>query len=311
MQHADIERILQLSPVMPALSRRTQPDPVRPCSTPCARAASGSRRRRSWRQRRRLELNPVPSVEPLFRSHRAKRTAMPSRARLLSLCAALVMVAITGCASNRMAATAPPGIRLAGNWALDPAASEDIDQVIAHLRAEISKASHARPARAGGGFGAGPRRRVMRRREHGASSGAGRTAPRASAAAAGFSPAPGAALIQQFLSNVPGNDLTVTITQNSFTVTSGASSQQYTPGVQAAVEWGQVSAEQTSGWRGRRYVIDTRPAWGPASTQSYGLAPDGMLVMTLRLHGKGIDATLTRRYRRTNRAAATLLPTDD
>lgn len=235
---------------------------------------------------------------------------MTIRARLLPRCAALLALAVAGCTAHRLLATAPAGLRLSGNWVLEPAASEDTAQVIAHLRAEISTSLHAQPAHGGGGFaGGGTRRRVM---GPGAAApgGGGRTGPQASAAAR-VPPMPGAALIREFLANVPGNRLTITVAPGSVTVTSGDSSQQYTPGVQTAVEWGRISAAQISGWQGRRYVIDTRPEWGPAITQSYALAPDGMLVVTLRLQGNGIEAILTRRYRRTKHAPPVLLPTSD
>ena len=237
---------------------------------------------------------------------------MPIRTRLLPCCAALLAVTVAGCASHRLLATAPAGLRLSGNWALDPAASEDTAQVVAHLQAETSNALHLRPQRAGGGpAGAGGRRRGMGRDAGaGAPGGAGRAGPQASAPAR-FHPAPGAALIQEFLSNVPGNNLTITVRPGSITVASDDSSQQYASGVRTAVEWGRISAEQISGWQGRRYVIDTRPEWGPAVTQSYALAPDGMLVVTLRLQGNGIEAILTRRYRRTKHAPPVLLPTSD
>ena len=239
---------------------------------------------------------------------------MPIRARLFPCCAALLAVTAAGCASHRLAATAPAGLRLSGNWALEPAASEGTAQVVAHLQAELSKALRRQRAQAGAGPAeTGGRRRDMRPGGAGPAGRAGRTeraGPKASDAA-GFHPAPGAALVQELLSNVPGNDLTITVAPGSVTVASNDSSQQYTPGLRTAVEWGQIGAEQISGWQGRRYVIDIRPMWGPSVTQSYGLAPDGTLVVTVRLHGNGIDATVTRRYRRTRHAPPALLPTSD
>ena len=234
---------------------------------------------------------------------------MPIRARLLPLCAAVLAIT-AGCAAHRLLATAPAGLRLGGDWVLDPAASENTAQAVAHLQAEISNAMHLRPQRASGSAEAGARRRRMGAGPAAPRGDAGRTGPQPSAAARA-QPAPGAALIQEFLSNIAGNNLAITVTAGSVTVASDDSSQQYAPGVQTAVEWGRIGAQQISGWQGRRYVIDTRPEWGPAITQSYGLAPDGMLVVTLRLEGSGIDATLTRRYRRTKHAPRALLPTNN
>lgn len=239
---------------------------------------------------------------------------MPSRPRLFALCAASLTLVLSGCASGRLAVTAPPGVRLSGDWALDPAASEDTGQVIARLRAQLGKALHAQRRRAAqDGLG------VPVRREPGApsgdsdeqSEGGGQDRRESGPRPLGPAVPPGSALVQEFLSNVPADELTIAVTPGSVTVIGANSSQQYTPGLQTAIEWGQISAEQMSGWQGRRYVIDTRPQWGPEVTQSYGLTPDGKLVVTLRMRGAGIDATLTRRYRRTSRAPAALVPTGD
>lgn len=241
---------------------------------------------------------------------------MPSRVRPLIVCAALLGAGIAGCASDRLANTAPAGVRLSGNWALDPAASEDIAQALAHLRAQIAKLARERPAHASGSFSeiARPRRRNRGEQggEAGEDSGSETSQEGGTGAqiAAGLTGPPGA-IVQEFLSNIPGNDLNIAVTAGSLTITSANSSRQYATGVQTAVEFGSVSAEQISGWRGRRYVIDTQPQWGPDLSQSYSVAPDGTLTVTLTLRGKGINATLTRRYRRTQRAPVALLPTSD
>ena len=239
---------------------------------------------------------------------------MPSRARLFALCAVSLTLVLSGCASDRLAATAPSGVRLNGDWALDPAASEDIGRTVAQLRAQIRKAHHAQRRRAAqDGFGVPVRggRGEPSGDSDEAAEGRGQGRQESSPGTPDDAVPPGSALIQEFRSNVPGNELTITVAPGSVTVLTGNSSQQYTPGVQTAIEWGQISAEQISGWHRRRFVIDTRPEWGPVVTQSYSLAPDGKLVVTLKFRGAGVDATLTRRYRRTSRAPAALVPTGD
>lgn len=235
---------------------------------------------------------------------------MPTRARLFALCAASLTLILSGCASERLAATAPPGVRLSGNWALDPAASESIALAVAHLQAEISKIAHAHRVRSGGGFTTNGAHRIRREGE-GTEARGGEREQRTESSTEALPAAPGSALVQEFLSNVPADQLTIAVTPAVMTVVAANSSQQYTTGVQTAIAWGQISAEQFSGWRGRRYIIDTRPQWGPVLTQSYSLAPNGELVVALTLRGSGIDASLTRRYRRTKRAPPALLPTSD
>ena len=236
---------------------------------------------------------------------------MSSRVRRLPLCAEFLTLTLVGCASERLSSTAPPGLRLSGNWALDPAASDDIGQAVARLRTQIDKALRlARRAQPEGGVGdAMRRRREAPRRDSDETAGGGGQA--SAPVELGGPPPPGAALVQEFLSNVPGSYLTITVAPGSFSVASGNALQQYSTGVRTAVELGEVNAEQRSGWQGRKYIIDTRPEWGPAITQSYGLAPDGNLMATVHLHGQGIDTAVTLHYRRTKQAPAALLPSNN
>jgi hypothetical protein len=44
-------------------------------------------------------------------------------------------------------------------------------------------------------------------------------------------------------------------------------------------------ADQTSGWKGREYVIDVRPQVGPHVTERYGLTADGQLIEKIWLGG--------------------------
>ncbi len=237
---------------------------------------------------------------------------MPSRARLFPLCTVWLAIALSGCASDRLADTAPAGVRLGGNWALDPAASDDTGRVVERLQAQIDRALHPRRRNAPAGeYAAARRRGPGQPGDSGeASESAERTRPSAPARPAG-GPRAAAALVQEFLANVPGSYLSITVAPGSFNVVSENASQQYAPGVQTAVELGQFSAEQICGWKDRKFVIDTRPQLGPALTQSYGLAPDGKLVVTVRLDGAGINAAVTLRYERTRQTPAAVLPTSD
>ena len=234
---------------------------------------------------------------------------MPSRGRL-SLCAVSLIIALSGCASSPLKPTAPPGVRLSGDWALDPAASDDVGQAVARLQGQIDKALHlARRTRTASGFDGSGRREAPSGDADERSGGRG--GPAAGRGESIGAPPPGAALVQELLANVPGGSLAIRIAPGSFGVVSANSSLQYSPGIQTAVQLGEAGAEQICGWQGRRFVIDTQPEWGPAMTQSFGLAPDGKLVATVRLHGQGIDTTVTLRYERSKRAPAALLPTTD
>ena len=70
--------------------------------------------------------------------------------RVASLLGCMLFAAcLAGCASPRLDETAAPGASLAGNWKLDPAASNDpqkaIDKMRAEAKAKIARQSQAPP----------------------------------------------------------------------------------------------------------------------------------------------------------------------
>jgi hypothetical protein len=112
------------------------------------------------------------------------------------------------------------------------------------------------------------------------------------------------------MSNVPGGDyLKITVSDTTFTVTSGDSSNQYTPGLESEISAEQGDAQQISGWKGTAYVIDTTPQLGPEIIQSFDLTKDGRLAMTLRLSGGNTRFTFRRIYDRTTHVAPLTPPT--
>ena len=52
----------------------------------------------------------------------------------------LMAAAISACASSRFASQPPPGVRLAGDWKLDPTLSDDLGKAIEQLHAQQAKA---------------------------------------------------------------------------------------------------------------------------------------------------------------------------
>ena len=112
------------------------------------------------------------------------------------------------------------------------------------------------------------------------------------------------------MSNVPTGDyLRIGVGAYSFTVTSGDSSDRYTPGLQSDIYAEQGDAQQMSGWKKAAYVIDTRPQFGAEVIQSFELSKDGKLVMTLRLTGDKTKFTFTRVYDRTTGVTPLAPPT--
>jgi hypothetical protein len=116
--------------------------------------------------------------------------------------------------------------------------------------------------------------------------------------------------VDELMSNVPQGDyLSIKVSANAFTVTTGVSSNEYTPGVQSEVSAEQGDAQQISGWKGTDYVIDTKPQLGAEITQTYSVTKDGLLSVTVRLSGTGTSLTFTRIYHRTSSVAPLAPPT--
>lgn len=229
---------------------------------------------------------------------------MPSfgaSAALLCGTALIAAAALPGCASGGFSAEPPPGVRLAGDWKLDRTRSDDLGQAVGRLQEQARKAQRQRRDREDASTGAeGPASGHRR---------AGASEPGASEIGAG---PPRASSVDELMSSVPrGEYLSIRVSADSFTVTSGDSSDQYTPGLESEISAEKGDARQISGWKGGDYVIDTKPQWGAEIIQSYGLTKDGRLAMTLRLTGGRTDFTFTRVYDRTKSVAPLAPPTID
>lgn len=247
---------------------------------------------------------------PSFRA-----SAIPSCA-----CALFAAVILTGCATSRLSAETPPGERLAGDWKLDPARSDDLGKAVEELRAQSAK---ARRGSSSGGRQQGPGYSRHGRRGGGAGGPGGEqggqgpqdespSGPESGVEGAGAGLAPRASPVDELMSSVPRGDyLRITVSPSAFTVISGDSSDEYTPGLQSEISAVQGDAQQISGWKAADYVIDTKPQWGAEIIQSYSLTKDGKLAMSVRLTGRKINFTFTRVYDRTTRVAPLAPPTNN
>jgi len=247
---------------------------------------------------------------------------MPSfRVNLIPATALVAAAFLTGCAwSGGFGSDPPPGVRLAGSWKLDPVHSDDLGKAIEKLRAQSAQRrrnaqSEQAQDTSGGTEGPPTGHRRMRRGQQGGQQGdqqggsqnGAEYGPEGEEMGAG-SPHP--SVVDQLMSNVPTGDyLRIGVGADSFTVTSGDSSDRYTPGLQSDISAEQGDAQQMSGWKKAAYVIDTKPQFGAEVIQTFGLSKDGKLVMTLRLSGGKTKFTFTRVYDRTTRVAPLAPPT--
>lgn len=229
----------------------------------------------------------------------------------------LMAAAITACASSRLASQPPPGVRLAGDWKLDPALSDDLGKAVEQLRAQEAKAQRRASGGQPQGFGdyggqghmGGGGTGGQQGREPGE---AEDSAGPESGPEVGAGPPPRSSPVDELMSNVPRGDyLRITVSADVFAVASGDSSEQYTPGLESEISAEQGDAQQISGWKGPAYVIDTKPQWGPEIIQSYTLTKDGRLALAVRLSGREINLTFTRVYDRTTRVAPLAPPTNN
>jgi len=230
----------------------------------------------------------------------------------------LLAVCCAGCLSSGLGEAEPPGASLAGNWKLDPVASDDPQKVIDKMRAE-AKAKIARHSQAPVV--------VQQQRSGRAGSGAG-----ASGSAAGDSsvevfdtgtPPPGAPrpdpLRYSGMYHVltgelaRGDYLTVRESPGEFVLDYGNSVRSFTPGGHSVVSAEGGVGDQTSGWDKREYVIRIRAQQGPDVVQSFSLSADGKhLIEKLKIGPAELSAvTLTRIYDHTTEQAPHKLPSTD
>jgi hypothetical protein len=236
---------------------------------------------------------------------------MPTvRVTLVPLCAAALLC---GCAGHGLAEDAPPGVNLAGAWKLDHGASDDPQKTLEHMRAEALKiiarqaqqpmvTAPERPGKHGQAQAQNP--------DAGGDPGSAQPAP----LGPHFDPlqrSPMAHIITN--SAARGDFLTVRQTPGEFVLDYGTSRRTFRPGQHSVVSAEGGVGDQTSGWKGREYVIEVKAQQGPQITEEYGLSPDGKeLVMKLRISsGELPPVTLRRVYRPTDESAPHQLPTSD
>jgi hypothetical protein len=230
----------------------------------------------------------------------------PSRPRPILLCLATLAAAalLSGCTWRRLSSHAPTGVRLAGDWKLDPSHSDDLGRAIAQLRGQERKLARERRKAAAEAAETAESREGGRGEGRGAGQGTGEPI--------NIGPGPHVSAADELIASVPqGSYLRISAGAQSLTVTSGDASNQYTPGLESAVSAQHGDAQQICGWKGADFVIDTQPQWGPEILQSFGLTKDGKLRMTVRLTGDGTNFTFTRIYDRTTHVSPLAPPTND
>ena len=83
-----------------------------------------------------------------------------------------------------------------------------------------------------------------------------------------------------------GDFLTVRQTPEQIVLDYGTSVRSFTPGGHSVVSAEGGVADQTSGWKGKEYVVQIKPQMGPRVLERYGLSEDRKHLV-LKLHFEG------------------------
>ena len=233
------------------------------------------------------------------------------RATGVLLCAAATL--LPGCAGSRLAQDAPPGVNLAGAWKLDHHASDDPQKILDHMRAEALKIL-GRPQQPVLAMPTHPGRPGHTTTTQNPDSTGDALLAQPATLGPHFDPlkhSPMAHIITETVAR--GDFLTVRQGPGEFVLDYGGSRRTFTPGGHSVVSAEGGVGDQTSGWKGREYVIEVKGQQGPAVTEEYGLSPDGKrLVAKLHIGSGELPAvSLTRIYSPTDESAPHQLPTSD
>jgi hypothetical protein len=229
---------------------------------------------------------------------------MPTaRAAGLWLCACAMLA---GCATD-LGSEPPAGVSLAGTWRLDPAASDDPQKLLQHMREEaqqiINRARNYSP----------PPDMRGRQQTQGQSE--------ADYANALFGP-PGARvdplqrspMAHTIMRSVERGDfLTIRQGPGEFDLDYGGTRRSFTPGAHSVVSAEDGVGDQTTGWKGHAYLIVVKEQYGSTVTEEYSLSGDGSTLID-KLHVSAAElpaVSLTRIYRRSHESAPQLAPISD
>jgi hypothetical protein len=229
---------------------------------------------------------------------------------------ALLATVLASCATTQLAASAPQGVDLSGEWRLNENLSDDPDAIY-EPKEEPPKTPA--PSRSPGGFGKPGTTMPGAPQGPGGidpggidPGGGGENLTRTGGAASGFvpvlytqdTPLPSSAsdsgpakaadkpvkrdtVVYRML-EAPAL-LTITQSGNKVTVKGQAEGAgvEYSAGEQRTIPFGQTEADRSAGWRDEAFVVITKAKKGPSKEDDYALDSDGHLIFaTLVTHVK-------------------------
>lgn len=241
-------------------------------------------------------------------------------AREISL-ATLAAVVLAGCAGvSRLDPSPAKTVDLSGSWVLDHAASDDPQTLIEKLRPKPLKHRWDMPPDDGSGDDMGPPEGGQQgggggqqggRSRRGGSQGQGQPQMAYQNNNDAYTHSTVLKMLQADLARA--ESLTIRQDSDRFTLDYGGAVRNFTPGAVSVVSAAWGVADQSSGWKGREFVIHVKPQAGVASVESFSLADDGKhLVEELHLGGGEFPAVkLKRVYDRADHPVPRDVPTND
>jgi hypothetical protein len=225
---------------------------------------------------------------------------------------AIAGAALAGCAAvGRFEETPGHEVDLSGNWTINHTLSDDPKLAIEKLRPKPVKHRWDMPDE-GGIDDTGP--------PEGQQGGGGRSRR------GGGSQAPQvvyrsnndaythATVLKMLTADLARSDnLTVQQSPERFSLDYGSAVRSFTPGARSVVSAAWGVADQSSGWKGKSFVIQVRPQTGVASTETFSLADEGKhLVEELQLGGGEFPSVkLKRVYDRSDHPVQRSVPMTD
>jgi hypothetical protein len=226
---------------------------------------------------------------------------------------------LAGCSSvGRYDPDPSHAVDLSGNWTLDRAASEDPKPLIEKLRPKpVSRRwdtfpdeddAGAQDGSSGPQPGGGTGGRGSRSRRGGGEA-------QQQYAYRNGNEAYSHSLVLKMLSAdiARAENLTIHQSADRLTIDYGNSIRSFTPGSRSVVSAAWGVADQSSGWKGKEFVIAVRPQAGVATTETFSLSDDGKhLLEDLRMGGGDFPSIrLKRVYVQSDHPLQRTVPTGD
>jgi hypothetical protein len=234
------------------------------------------------------------------------------RARAMLL-ASLAAGLLAGCGVSRMNETPSKPVDMSGSWALNRAASDDPAPLLAKLRPKPVNNRWGAPPDDGTGEETGPPGGGGQQGGGGRRRGGGQQQPQLVYRNNNDAFTHGNVIKMLQADLARAGAVTIKQSPDQFTLDYGSGVRSFTPGSVSVVSAAWGVADQSSGWKGRDFVIQVKPQTGVASYERYSLSEDGrQLTEELQLGGGDYPSVkLKRVYDRTDKPLPRAVPNND